>query len=108
MRYKTNNKAVMHGYTHVIKIGYCEAQHLLRYSAPIAYTESGAYGWKSDIYHFGDIAISTGYAPVGDICPSYEFVKEYDEKAFNAGWDNVLVKKLLDEFIDRCVKGEAK
>ena len=80
MKYKTTNKAVNGGYSKVIRIGYCNAQHLLRFQNPVAYT-CGVDGWKSDIYAYGPYAISTGYQPTGDICPKYDMVREYDVAA---------------------------
>ena len=80
MKYKTTKKAVMAGYYKVISVSYCSLQHLLNYENEIAYT-TRAEGWGADVYQFGNIAIATGYAPFGDVRPSYEVNKKYDDMA---------------------------
>ena len=80
MKYHTTKKAVMNGYYKVIKVPYCALQHLLNHEHEIAYT-TRVEGWGSDIYQFGSVAISTGYAPFGNVTPSYEINKKYDDMA---------------------------
>ena len=80
MKYKTTKKAVMNGYYKVLAVPYCSLQHLLNYENEIAYT-TRSEGWGADIYQFGSTAIATGYAPFGDIRPSYELNKKYDDAA---------------------------
>ena len=80
MKYKTTKKAVMAGYYKVISVSYCSLQHLLNYEREIAYT-TRSEGWGADIYQFGSTAIATGYAPFGDVRPSYELNKKYDDLA---------------------------
>lgn len=80
MKYKTTKKAVMNGYYKVLSVSYCSLQHLLHYENEIAYT-TRSEGWGADIYQFGSTAIATGYAPFGDIRPSYELNKKYDDLA---------------------------
>ena len=80
MKYKTTKKAVMQGYYKVISVSYCSLQHLLNYEREIAYT-TRSEGWGADIYQFGSTAIVTGYAPFGDVRPSYEINKKYDDMA---------------------------
>ena len=79
MKYRTTSKAVKEGYKKVYKIGYCNAQYLLAFESPVAYT-AGVYGWNSDIYDFGSLAISTGYRPTGDSV-DYEIVNRYEKQA---------------------------
>lgn len=80
MKYRTTKKAVMNGYYKVLAVPYCDLQHLLHCENEIAYT-TRAEGWGADIYQFGSTAIATGYAPFGDIRPSYELNKKYDDAA---------------------------
>ena len=79
MKFKTTNKAVNEGYCKVKRLGYCAAQYLLSFESPVAYT-AGVYGWNSDIYDFGSLAISTGYRPTGDSV-DYETVNRYEKQA---------------------------
>ena len=82
MKYKTTKKEVMSGYEHIIMIGYCGLQSLLSHRDPIAYTVRPE-GWGADIYDFGNIAIVTGYAPFGNINPSYQMCQQYEKRAEN-------------------------
>lgn len=79
MKTRITQKEVKATHTHVIRIGYCNLQHLLNYKDPYAYT-AGYDGWHSDIYSIGTVALSTGYQPFGNKV-SYEIVKAYDDKA---------------------------
>lgn len=104
MKFKTTKKAAKEGYRNIIKVGYCDLQHLLYYKNPVAYT-SGVYGWNADIYEIGrGFAICTGYKPFGDIKADYKLVREYDDKALelineyrNKDFDEL--KKELDKLI---------
>lgn len=80
MKYKTTKKAVTNGYWKVIAVPYCDLQSLLRFEDEIAYT-TRSEGWGADVYHFGNIAIATGYAPFGNVRPGYEFNRRYEEQA---------------------------
>ena len=80
MKYKTTDKAIRAGYGTTIRIGYCNAQNLLRLENPIAYN-SNREGWKYDVYAFGNVAIITGYSPIGKIAPEYDTIRAYDKKA---------------------------
>lgn len=55
-------------------------QHLLRFKDPFAYL-TRKEGWACDVYDVGGIAISTGYAPFGNVRPKYALVRTYDDKA---------------------------
>lgn len=109
MKFKTTQRDVKSGYEHVIQIPYCGFQNALEYFAPVAYT-TRREGWGSDVYEFGNIAISTGYAPFGDIKVSYEVLKKYADEALsisrsNKPWNEkksditLLVKNFLDEVV---------
>lgn len=81
MKFRTTRKAVKENFANVISVGYCALQNLLIYETPIAYTR-GVYGWNSDVYAFGSVAIVTGYRPFGDDV-DYNLCKEYEKRAEN-------------------------
>lgn len=90
MKYRTTNKDIKNGYSKVLKVGYCGLQSLLSCTQPTAYT-CGIYGWNADIYDFGDIAICTGYRPIGtsvdyDLCDYYEKKAQQINEA-RLSWD---------------------
>ena len=84
----------------ILSIGYCDAQSLLAFESPVAYS-SGAYGWCCDYYYIGDVVVSTGYSPISskNMRKDYDLVKQYEEKArkLNTREEH---KKLLLEFIE--------
>ena len=64
----------------IISVGYCNLQHLLRYSEPWGYS-TRAEGWACDYYDIPrGITISTGYSPIGKEI-SYDLCYQYDEAA---------------------------
>lgn len=80
----------------VFSLGYCEAQHILNRKGKGGYT-AGIYGWNSDIFVFGNIAISTGYRPFSNVTKKQdekgrEIILKYDKKAEKAS-KNFDVKK---------------
>lgn len=79
---RTTQKAIKEVYQNVIAIGYCNLQSLLDffYDKERYYTVRRE-GWGSDVYDFGLTAISTGYAPFGNIRPSYDLVEKYEHEA---------------------------
>ena len=105
MKYKTTKKAVMNGYKTVISIGYCDLQNALDCLNPIAFT-SRAEGWAADIYDIEGIAIVTGYAPFGNVKPSYSTVRSYNNEAeetrSRTDWSvqRDLMTKLMIRFIE--------
>lgn len=102
----TRNEMKMY-YNDIIKIGYCNAQHILYYDRPQFYNY-GVYGWNYDVYDFGDVAICTGYRTIGNVKPNYEIIRKYDDmaKMIVSGNDSFDVKvekvqSLRKEFIER-------
>jgi hypothetical protein len=83
MKYKTTAKAVKNGYKAIIKIGYCDAQYLLKARSPVAYG-CGTYGWNFDVYEVNGVAVVTGYRPVAGIEFDYNELREIEKKAQNA------------------------
>lgn len=81
MKFKTTQKEIKANFNTIICVPYCGLQTLLNYESPIAYTERRT-GWAADIYNMGDgVAIVTGYAPFGNIRPSYELRERYETSA---------------------------
>ena len=81
MKYKVTMKAVKQSHMHILRVGYCALQVLLRHIEPTAYT-SGMDGWHADIYEVGhNVAIVTGYQTFGTISPSYTVVRRYEKLA---------------------------
>lgn len=82
MKFKTSKRAIDGNYSKVVSIGYCNAQHLLHFEEPIAYS-SGQYGWACDYYDVAGVLISTGYSPIRAKNSSYapDLLHNYDERA---------------------------
>lgn len=81
MKFKTTQKAIKANYNTIICVPYCGLQNLLNYESPVAYTVRRE-GWAADIYDMGGgVAIVTGYAPFGNIRPTYEQMKAVEEQA---------------------------
>jgi len=107
---KLKEKDLKNDFRKVISIGYCQAQTLLKYKAPIGYT-SGTYGWNSDIYLIDNIYISTGYRPISNININYELIESYEKRAKKIYTKNInyqlaikKIDKLLIAFINE-IKG---
>ena len=63
MKYKTTDREQRSEKYLVVGIGYCDIQNITRFLDANAYT-CGVYGWRADFYDFGNVGISTGYAPL--------------------------------------------
>lgn len=83
----------------IASIGYVEAQHLLNYKSPFAYT-CGLNGWTADYYDIDGVLISTGYDPIAskNTKCDYKTVRKYDDLASKAE-NKEQIDKLLKEFI---------
>ena len=85
----------------VLSIGYCDAQYLLNYESPIAYS-CGQNGWCCDYYEIDDVIISTGYDTIAskNMKDDYKLIREYEEKArqFNTKEE---IKAVLLEMLDK-------
>ena len=108
---KTTQKEIKSTYTNVVAIGYCNLQNLLNYFTPQYYTVRKE-GWASDVYDFGTTAISTGYAPFGNIRIDYDTLQKYDKIGETLRYDSVLTwqakKKKAKELIDIMIKKAIK
>lgn len=80
MKFKTTQKAIKNNHVAVVKVGYNRLYFLLRYQEPAAYT-TRSKGWASDVYCFGNVAISTGYSPFGNVELSAEEIHNWNERA---------------------------
>ena len=104
MKFKTTKKAIRENYKEIFSIPYCNAQRLLSYARPDAYS-CGVYGWSCDYYIIGDVVISTGYDPIGKRL-NPEFVGVYEEKARNITkelWRYETTKPLMDALLDEFI-----
>ena len=107
MKLKTTMK-ITNNYSHVIAIGYCNAQFLLRYQNPV-FCNAGIYGWNNDIYIGlpNDTCIVTGYRNLRGIHPDSNLLKEYEKQAEKIACDWAIpyeervekVNNLLKQFI---------
>ena len=88
MKLQTTNKQIKANFYKIIRIGYCDAQYLLNYKNPFAYT-CGIYGWNADFYEIGNICISTGYRPIGEKV-EYNLLQDIEKKAMNICLDCTL------------------
>jgi hypothetical protein len=100
----------------IIGIGYCNAQWLLNYENPVAYSV-GQYGWACDYYDVDGVVISTGYSPLNNknTLVSYEMIKSYNNKAsliisIGANYEQTrdAVKMLLIEFVREAKRNKIK
>ena len=96
---ETTKKSVMSSYR-CISIGYCELDTLLKYESPVAFTCSKTYGWRADVYVFGNVAIVTGYAPFGT---HVSIVQKYEDKAYTIN-NKEDMRKLIDRFIKEALE----
>ena len=107
MKYFTTQKAIRNRLTPIVKIGYCNAQTLLRYENPFAYN-SGVYGWNCDYYHGHNIIICTGYRPHGYSNPKINnIIREYEKHAQSIDNDISLSYEKRRDYIltllDKCM-----
>ena len=112
MSRRITKREVKETHLHVIAVPYCALQYLLCCRTPYAHTERRE-GWGADIYDIGTCAIVTGNAPFGDVKPSYEVFKKYEDAAKCIRhsdallWDYENQKAILDaliwEFVDEAL-----
>ena len=106
---KTTKIAIKSRYDKIVKIGYCNAQFLLKFEEPTAYSERSE-GWACDYYDVDGVLISTGYAPIEgkNTHSSYDIVKKYDdaarEIAFNYSLNYEQQKTQVTELLAKFIK----
>lgn len=106
MKSKMTFKAMKNSANTVVSIGYCEAQHLLKYEDAVGYaaTESG---WACDLYRLGyNRCIVTGYqtsrAKTHELTKEqHQELRELDDKCFNEKWDKAERREKMMEFLDK-------
>lgn len=114
MKLKATKSQIKNGYNKIIGIGYCNAQHLLKFKNPFAYS-SGAYGWNCDYYDIEGVCISTGYSYLNNQNVKkydYDLLRSYEDKAQVIAYDNTiewqikeaLINQLLNDFIKEVIK----
>ena len=106
MKLKTTNKQIKANFYKIVKIGYCEAQYLLAYKKPFAYT-CGVCGWNADFYQIGNACISTGYRPIGESV-GYELLKQLEREAqaiyLDYSLSNETREKQIDELLNKLIE----
>ena len=104
MKLKATKKQIRGGYYKIVSIGYCDAQYLLNYESPFAYS-AGNCGWACDYYDINGVLISTGYTPIKskNVIDDYNLVREYDTKAREMTSKDEITH-LLHEFINKVSK----
>ena len=106
MKLKATKKQIRRNFSTILSIPYCDAQYLLSYKTPFAYSE-GVYGWSCDYYQIGNICICTGYSPIGTPV-NYELLRELEGKAELIKKDYNLSssdrEKQLDELLKQLIE----
>ena len=107
-KYKVTRKEIKERFSTILKIGYCNAQHLLSCENEFAYS-TRAEGWACDYYNIDGIIISTGYAPIGKET-NYNLLREYEQKAekirynYDLKWEDR--KEQINELLSEYIKAE--
>ena len=110
MKTRISPKELKKNFKYVLSVDFCGLQHLLRCEEP-AYYCADREGWMCDVYTFGDIAISTGYRPFGNVYPSDTFLRKYDKDAesvirdYSLGAEEIDRRnnELLKKFLGECI-----
>ena len=115
MKTKVTRKEIKENYKNIINVSYCNLQYLLNVAnASPAYYCARAEGWACDIYIINNnTVVVTGYAPFGNIKPSFDLCEKYEAKAQKLlysnkykKWDTVQKhgEKLLKDFMLQLVE----
>lgn len=109
---KVTRKAMKEEYSKIIGIGYCNAQYLLKFEEPFAYS-TRAEGWACDYYNINGVLISTGYSHIDskNAKTNYETTKKFEDKAreiacnYNLTYEEQKeqITSLLNEFVSMCI-----
>lgn len=100
MKLKTTRKNIEQNSYMIASVGYCEAQHLLKYKSPFAYSV-GVYGWNADYYNIDGVVIATGYRSLPNnkrVNCDYKTVRAFDDRASKAKTAQE-IEKILGEFV---------
>ena len=111
MKCRVTKKEIRNSFQNIISIGYCDAQFLLQYRSPFAYS-AGTYGWACDYYDLGTTCISTGYSPLNGLKPDYDLLRRFEENAqrivcgdLDYETKKARVDELLYQFVDAVLDG---
>ena len=116
MKIKVTQKEVKSAHKYVISVPYCNLQRTLSREMPFGYTIRRE-GWGSDVYGISpEIAISTGYAPFGNIRVGADMTARYEAAAEKIldyyRFDGVKAERrlheLVNEFAHEAIKGGKK
>ena len=112
MKFKATKKDMKDNHSRIVKVGYCDAQFLLKYEEPIAYS-TRSEGWACDYYDVDHVLISTGYAPIEsrNTHGTHDMVRNYDKQAeaiacnYTLRWEEQRkqIRELLTRFISEVV-----
>jgi len=105
MKLLTTKKLMRDSYNRIISIGYGDAQYLLHYKIPFAYSRR-VEGWACDYYDVDGVLISTGYSPLNEKNMRRDNVLlcDYNQQARIILLDNDLSlaekRSLIDDLLD--------
>ena len=112
MKQKITRKELRTKYETIISVGYCNLQTLLSDTSPDYYI-TRIEGWAADVYEVSsNAAIVTGYAPFGNVSPSYDLQRKYEAMArrvigdgLHINTDDKILKLELmrDNFVKECL-----
>ena len=82
VKLKATKKEMRNHYWHILSVGYCDLQSLLREQQPFAYS-TRAEGWACDYYDIEGVLISEGYAPLAskNMKKDYDLILDFENKA---------------------------
>ena len=100
--FKCTRKQVENRNRKILKVNYCAAQCLLRFSHRTAYN-AGVYGWNFDLYEVFGVAICTGYRNVpGRFVDCSKWEENARRVQIEEGEYSVAVEKTLEILLDFC------
>ena len=112
MKHKITRRELRGRFGTIISAGYCNLQTLLVDVDP-SYYLTRTEGWAADVYMVGnDAVIVTGYAPIGNVTPSYELQRKYEMSARRVIGDGLHIntvekqsklETLRDDFVKECL-----
>jgi hypothetical protein len=104
MKLQTTKKQIKANFSKIISIPYCDAQYLLNFKKPFAFS-AGVYGWACDYYEIGHVCISTGYSPIGTQI-DYKALQALENEASNVCYSNLSFEqksKKIDLLIEKLI-----
>ncbi len=112
MKHEITRKDLRKRFSILISAGYCNLQSLFSDTTPDYYM-TRTEGWAADVYEISsNAAIVTGYAPIGNISPSYDLQRKYElmaRRVIGDGLhintdDKVLKLEIMrDDFVKECL-----